>query len=59
MENFKNEIKQIFEFAKRINFDIVNGDILELTRLWLCDSKIVYDEDNKEKVKQIIKSILQ
>ena len=56
---FESEIQQIVLFAKRINFDVDNGDITELIRLWLNDSKQFYHEDNKEFVLSAMKSMLK
>jgi hypothetical protein len=60
MTKFKEQINQVALFAKRINFDIENGCMLELMRLWLADNKKMYDaiEDNKDEAKRIIKSLI-
>lgn len=60
LKKYQSEIKQIGLFAKRINFNIENGCMLELTRLWLADNKIIYHsiEDNKDEAKRIIKSLI-
>jgi hypothetical protein len=60
MTNFKEEINQLALFAKRINFDVVNGCMLELTRLWLEDNKKMYNviEYNIDDAKRIIKSLI-
>ncbi|MFZ1786720.1 MAG: hypothetical protein WAT92_00350 [Saprospiraceae bacterium] len=58
--NFTNEITQIALFAKRINFNVESGCMLELTRLWLADNQKLYNaiEDNKNEAKRIIKTYL-
>ncbi len=56
---FESEIQQIVLFAKRIKFDVDNGDIKELIRLWLNDSKEFYHEDNKEFIISTMKSMLK
>ena len=56
---FESEIQQIVLFAKRIKFDVDNGDIKELIRLWLNDSKEFYHEDNKEFIISAMKSMLK
>ena len=56
---FENEIKQIVLFAKRINFDVENGNVKELIRLWLNDSKAFYDADNQEFILSVMQSMLR
>ena len=57
---FSNEINSIALFAKRINFNVETGCMLELTRLWLADNQKLYNaiEDNKDEAKRIIKTFL-
>ena len=57
INKFKNEIQQIALFAKRINFDL-NGDIKELVRLWINDTKCIYSDENKEQVCNILKQLV-
>lgn len=57
LNSFSNEIKSIALFAKRINFDL-NSDISELVRLYINETKAIYNEENKEQIKLIIKSLL-
>lgn len=54
---FESEIQQIVLFAKRISFDVENGDVTELIRLWLNDSKAFYDADNQEFILSVMKSM--
>ena len=56
---FESEMHQIVLFAKRINFDVENGDVTELIRLWLNDSKAFYDADNQEFILSVMKSMLK
>ena len=56
---FKSKMQQIVLFAKRINFDVENGDVTELIRLWLNDSKAFYDADNQEFILSVMKSMLK
>ena len=56
---FENEMHQIVLFAKRINFDVETGDVTELIRLWLNDSKAFYDADNQEFILSVMKSMLK
>jgi hypothetical protein len=55
---FENEIKEISLFAKRINYDL-NTDILELVRLYVNDTKVLYYEENKYQMKLIVKSLIK
>ena len=44
------EIESLATFAKKIKFDVVNGDMKELARLWylqcIDDYKFLSDNDN-------------
>jgi len=58
INKFENEIKSIALFAKRINFDIEKNDIKELVRLYINETKVLYNEENKEQMQMIIKSLI-
>lgn len=61
LSGFQNEINSIALFAKRINFDVENGDFSELVRLWLLDGQKFMNavQDNKDQAISIVKFYLK
>lgn len=59
LSQYSDQITEIALFAKRINFDL-NGDMKELVRLWLNDSKKFYElvQDNKDDVNRLMKKLV-
>jgi hypothetical protein len=57
LNRFSSEIQSIALFAKRINFDL-NSDISELVRLYINETKVLYQEENKEQIILILKSLI-
>lgn len=55
---FESEIKQVALFAKRINFDL-RGDIKELVRLYINDTKVLYYEENAYQMALIMKELIK
>ena len=55
---FESQIKEVALFAKRINFDL-SGDIKELVRLYINDSKVLYYEENAYQMELIMKSLIK
>lgn len=55
---FESQIKEVALFAKRINFDL-SGDIKELVRLYINDTKVLYYEENAYQMELIMKSLIK
>ena len=49
MEKFQEEIKAIVRFAKRIKYNLEEGSIEDLLRLWLKDLQKMYNNMEDEK----------
>jgi hypothetical protein len=58
INKFESDIKEIALFAKRIKFDL-SGDIKELVRLYINDTKVLYYEENAYQMTLIMKSLIK
>lgn len=60
LDNYQSEIQSVAAYAKAINFDVANGDMVELVRGWLKRTqRMSYDiENNIEDVFRLLKAKL-
>jgi hypothetical protein len=53
---YSEKIQEVARYAKSINFDVHNGDIKELMRLYLNNTLPLYSSENREDVLNVLKS---
>jgi len=57
LNQFSQQINEIAEFAKAIKFDVYNGDITELVRLYVKREQAFYSAENHDLILSIVKNM--
>lgn len=57
IKKFSPMFPEIVAFARRIQFDIVNGDVKDLVRLWISSNVAFYNQTEQEQI-NLIKNLI-